>query len=127
MSWTRYVAIDWPSQNSLYGSANHRATRARIKRLRDGAEASFRHGFSECPPATGKRRVTWERILGPRQREFDEPNLIGGLKPLLDGMVRAGLLVDDSPRWYEGVYRQVTGNRQDGPAIRVTIEEVDND
>ena len=116
MSWVRYVAIDWPSQNSLYGSANHRATRARIRRLRDGAEASFRHCFSDCPKATGKRRVTWERILGPRQREFDEPNLIGGLKPIL---------VDDSPRWYEGVYRQVTDSRQDGPAIRVTIEEVE--
>lgn len=43
-----------------------------------------------------------------RQRFHDEANLIGGCKGLVDGLVRAGLLVDDSTTWATFTYRQQT-------------------
>ena len=124
-AWVFTVRIDCLSQNRLYASRNHWHMRKLIKELRDTSRAAFdamriRHNI---PIATGKRRVTWERILGPRQHEFDEPNFIGGLKPVLDGLVRSGLLVDDRPKFYVGRYGQVHTMRTEGPALRLAIEE----
>ena len=39
-------------------------------------------------------------------RSLDYDNFIGGCKPLLDALVREGLLFDDSPQWLEAEYRQ---------------------
>lgn len=50
------------------------------------------------PPATGKRRVDLLLTLGPRQRPGDPDGL---WKSLLDGLVAAGCLIDDSARWVE--------------------------
>jgi hypothetical protein len=96
-SWVLYLDIDSPSQNRLYGNVrNHHAARAHYARIRNDAELQFKRArnVKGIPLATGKRRITWERILGPRQREYDETNFIGGLKPIVDGMVRAELLVE---------------------------------
>jgi hypothetical protein len=45
--------------------------------------------------ATGKRRLTVERH---GKRELDEANAYGGVKQVIDEMVRLGLLVDDDPK-----------------------------
>ena len=124
-AWVFTVPINTLSQNRLYAARSFWARDALKKELRDAAQAAFslmriRHNI---PIATGKRRVTWERILGPRQHEFDEPNFIGGLKPVLDGLVRSGLLVDDRPKYYTGRYGQVHTMRTEGPALRLAIEE----
>jgi hypothetical protein len=59
------------------------------------------------PRATGRRRVTIT-VTGTRA---DPDNV---LKSLLDGLVQAGLLVDDSSRWLElgGLEVSVSGPRQ---------------
>ena len=44
-----------------------------------------------------RRHVTITRLYSGREREMDERNI--DTKALVDSMVRAGLLVDDSPRW----------------------------
>lgn len=54
--------------------------------------------------ATGRRRVAITSYR--RQRFRDEANLVGGCKGLIDGLVRAGLLVDDSSTWAAFAYRQ---------------------
>jgi len=126
-AWVLYLPINVPSQNTLYGNVrDHKAARWKYRGHRDKAELLFRSARNNkrIPPARGKRRVTWERILGPRQREYDEPNFVGGLKPIIDALVRVGLLVDDKPKYYEGRYGQVTERRGDGPALRVTLEDV---
>lgn len=119
------LAMDAPSQNKLYKMRNHHAARALYKRLRDEAHKQFvyeRH-IHGIPLAKGKRSVTWCRILGPRQKLFDEPNFVGGLKPIIDGMVRSSLIIDDKPEYYVGSYRQDSTRRNEGPALVVNIEE----
>lgn len=39
---------------------------------------------------------------------LDYGNLVGGCKPVLDALVRVGLLVDDSPKWVTEAYQQET-------------------
>lgn len=56
--------------------------------------------------ATTKQHVTITSFR--RQRFHDEANLIGGCKGPIDGLVRAGLLVDDSTTWATFTYRQQT-------------------
>ena len=57
--------------------------------------------------AVGSRRPMYERCrvivtrYAPRQLDFD--NMGGGLKFLMDGMVKAGLIVDDSPKCVESL------------------------
>ena len=52
----------------------------------------FRH--YDVPPATGKRRVSLRIILKPRGQSGDYD---GPWKVLLDGLVKCGALIDDSP------------------------------
>jgi hypothetical protein len=49
------------------------------------------------------RRVTITRH-GVKLLDYD--NLVGGCKPLVDALNRAGLLWDDSPRYCDVTYRQ---------------------
>jgi hypothetical protein len=58
----------------------------------------------EVSKATVRRLVTITSYR--RQLCRDIQNLIGGCKSLNDGLVRAGLLVDDSDRWATFTYRQ---------------------
>ena len=51
---------------------------------------------------------------------MDHANLIGGMKGVVDAMARVGLLVDDSPKWFEAEYLQV---RSDRSGLHVRIEE----
>lgn len=64
----------------------------------------FRSLTTACQAAKGKRRV---RIVSYRIQRFrDHANLVGGCKGLIDGLVRAGLLVDDSIPLMEATYEQ---------------------
>jgi Holliday junction resolvase RusA-like endonuclease len=76
----------------------------------------------DVPKAKGKRRVTLTRVWARRQRRFDRINLAGGLKPVLDALVKHRLLVDDSEKWCEDHYEQ-RGPSPD-PGIEVVIEEL---
>lgn len=50
------------------------------------------------PKATQKRRVEMTIQLSPRQRASD---VDAWWKVCLDGLVKCGMLVDDSPKWCE--------------------------
>lgn len=60
----------------------------------------------KIPFAAARRRVTFTRCYGGRQQERDHDNLVGGMKSVLDAMVRELLLVDDRPQWAELHYAQ---------------------
>ena len=68
----------------------------------------------------GKRYVVFTRHYSGREREMDHANLIGGMKGPVCAMVRVGLLVDDSPKWFTAEYVQV---RSDRSGLHVRIEE----
>lgn len=81
----------------------YKASRVRI--------AAMLAAVSSVPRATrsdGRRRVIIRRLWGKRQRAYDHANLVAGCKSLIDAMTipSVGWLVDDSPRWFEGYYRQ---------------------
>lgn len=51
--------------------------------------------------------------------ELDYGNLVGGCKPLVDALVREGLLYDDSPKWLDESYLQAKTTKGRG---RVVVE-----
>jgi Holliday junction resolvase RusA-like endonuclease len=50
------------------------------------------------PAATGRRSVQMHVVLGKGMRQHDADNT---QKLILDALVHAGMLVDDSPKWVE--------------------------
>jgi len=46
------------------------------------------------------------RIIRYSKRTLDYGNLVGGAKPVLDALVREGVIHDDSPRWVHELYLQ---------------------
>ena len=67
-----------------------------------------------------KKHITITRIMGPRQREFDHDNLVGGCKSLVDAM-KGRLIKDDTAEYVSVKYRQVEGERG-GTIIEVRFE-----
>jgi hypothetical protein len=114
----RLVIAGWhPAKlNQLLNS--HWAARGRVKKLdRDLVTVCAR--MAGTPRAKGKRRVSLVLTLAPGQRAGD-PDCYW--KSLLDALVHAGLLGDDSPRWCElGTVGFVRGEAR---ATTITLEDL---
>lgn len=128
MRWSFQLPIDLVSANS--GCSNKGAafaSRRKYKAVRDSAYihvCNFRERF-QIDRAAGPRRITITRVCGPRQRCWDEDNLVAACKPVVDAIVRAGLLLDDDRKSVERDYRpDDTGQRDIGPAVEVIIENL---
>lgn len=118
---TLRLDASYPSQNQL--GANRRGNAGyHYRKLRQEFAAELHRALAATPvpPATGKRRVWLHRVFGPRKRPYDIANLIGGGKAIVDVLVARGILVDDSSKWFEGIYKQGPG-----PADAITIEIFD--
>jgi hypothetical protein len=122
-SWTITLKLDAPLQNNHLVNAGN--SRWKYKKERQFWETYLvLHRVNNgIPVATSRRRVTIERLYSGQQRECDLPNLVGGCKTVLDAMVRAGLLVDDSPAHFEGYFRQERVAKEHR-GTRITIEEL---
>lgn len=122
MQWT-VVIPNWhpTSVNVLLGAAyagrGARFMAARRKR-EDAAMLAAYCRLADVPRATGPRRVSLTLGLGPRQRSPDPDNL---WKSLLDGLVKCGMLVDDSSKWCEP---QWCGTTRGLKATTVVIEDL---
>lgn len=75
--------------------------------------------FLGTPKAEGKRRVSLSLVLGPKQRGGD-PDAYW--KSLLDALVNAGQLLDDSKEYVE--LGSVTYERGKRKATIITLEDV---
>lgn len=101
-----HIPLEIPSQNKTNKGLNYWVRAAATKRTRRlWAEhcriAMLRGGI---PRATGKRRM---HVLAYRKRKcYDIENLIGGAKACVDGIVDAGLLVDDRIKMATITYAQ---------------------
>ncbi len=97
--------------------------RARHKLRRDyGAVIELTYPRREEPPRV-KQRVTVTRVLGSRERLFDEQNVgAGSAVELIDALTAAGFWVDDAPRWLETAFKQGDHLGVKGPAVVVEIE-----
>jgi hypothetical protein len=60
-------------------------------------------------------------VYRPGKRAYDNANLIGGAKAVVDVLVARGILKDDSPKWFEGIYQQEPGPSD---AIVLTIFDI---
>jgi hypothetical protein len=110
------------SQNDLRGRWKHPKA---YRRLRNQYEHDVTYSAmaAKVPKATGKRRLSVTRLYCGRARPFDPTNLYGGAKPLVDAIVRAGLLVDDKAEWLElGTWGQERTEKT--TATRITLEDV---
>jgi hypothetical protein len=92
-------------------------------RLRDAYGMAIMVGTRLIPRAKGKRRLTLVRLMGFRGKRYDEANLMGGSKPLVDSLVRAGLLIDDSPKWLE--WGGASQEKCNVEGARIILQEVE--
>lgn len=74
------------------------------------------------PRQAGHHDVYLTLVRGKGQRLLDLDAIPSAAKPYLDGLVDAGLLVDDSPRWCTPHYEQIRGPRAE---LRVRVEQYD--
>lgn len=84
------------------------ASMNRLLRVHWGARRNYTAGFekiaevfrreSNIPPAKKRRELY---VIQYRRRPLDKDNLYGSVKPLVDGLKKAGLLVDDSEKWLD--------------------------
>lgn len=121
--WTITIAaLEVKSLNAHAVNAGH--ARHAYRRSRDQWQWTVTAArlAQRIPVAQAKRRVTIRRIIGYRQREFDLDNLVGGCKPLVDALVRDGLLVGDRRDQAEISYEQVKVDG--GRGVVVVLEEL---
>ena len=55
-------------------------------------------------------------------RRFDEDNLHGACKPILDAMREAGYIYRDSPKWLELEIKQALDHKN--PRVEIEVEEL---
>ncbi len=123
-AWAFTLAGELHSMNRHvvnFGAARHAYRRERDAWAWLARAARLKHRIAI---ATGRRRLTLTRIYAGRQRELDRDNLAGGAKPLVDALVREGLLVDDTSRWLELHHDQERGTAPGDRGVRVLLEEL---
>lgn len=114
----KLVIPDWrpTSLNKLL----YTRVRTRIKLKKTDHDFIGCYAFKQgIPKAQGKRRVSLEFILSGRQKVGDDDNY---WKSTLDGLVHAGLLVDDYRDWCER--GTVTWARGERTSTTIVLEDV---
>lgn len=113
--WTIRIP-DWhpPSLNKLLG---HWAERGRIKKTTTAIVTLYvmRAGI---PKAEIKRRVWIHMVMAPKQRCIDRDN---APKAVLDALVHAGALKNDSPKWV--ATEPITFSRGERAETFITVED----
>ena len=89
-----------------------------------GTELRHALGFAS-PPATGRRIIEAQRELGPREREFDHDNAVGGLKPIIDVLAGLGWVVSDASFHLRVVVAD--GRRTPNSGLRLVIRSPDGE
>lgn len=94
--WAFYIPLQPPSQNEFKGMDPHvyRKIRHTWGQWMELAKTHVAAASKES-----KRRVWFHRMMGAGQRSYDKGNFVGGCKPILDSMMAAGLVYNDSP-WH---------------------------
>jgi hypothetical protein len=84
----------FPSMNAWHGGPDWKYRRVKADWLREFPPAALHR-------ARGPRCVTIVRLYAKKrgQRRYDDDNLRGGAKPILDALRAHGWLVNDSPQW----------------------------
>lgn len=121
-TWSFVLDRKPPSMNDHSPNANTARFQYRKERDAWGWLLKLAMGERHIPRANERRRLAITRIIGPREREYDYDNLVGGCKALLDAMVKAGLVLNDNARWLTATYAQERGAAS---GVRVDVWEHD--
>ena len=123
-TWQFHIALPVQSGNRhIYnvGASRWRYAKER-KTWQDAIRAErLRLGI---PGAVSKRRVTFTRYYGGRQREFDGDNFQTGAKLIRDALILEGLISDDRSSAAQFGYVQIQTNVAEQRGLLVTIEEM---
>jgi len=120
-SWTFFVPHKASSANARVVNSGNARWKYAKEREDWMAWISAKRPIEACK-ATTLRRVTLTRYFTGRERLMDRINYAAGCKPILDAMVRSGLLVDDNPKHLRDHYQQIRDEHLSGVEIR--IEEI---
>lgn len=84
----------FPSMNAWHGGPDWKYKRVKADWLKEFPPAAVHR-------ARGQRLVSIVRLYPKKrgQRRYDDDNLRGGAKPILDALRAHGWLVNDSPQW----------------------------
>lgn len=95
------------SQNDPIFGTNQGASRFQYKQFRDQITRRLKSAFGRGKEAPEERKAfKLVRKWGKGKSQFDEANLIGGFKPIIDSMIRAKLIFDDCPDFFKAYYFQ---------------------
>lgn len=120
-TWEVTITANYPSQNDLGGNGKsgfkYRNVRNRFTKL-------LKEQLNAIPAAKKFRAGIITRHYGlsekgKQKRRYDEENLVGGGKPLVDAIKDYAVIIDDRPDCWKGYYRQVKS--PDG-VDRITIQ-----
>lgn len=108
------IVIPWDVSRTAENTTRrggHWSQRARV--MKSAREVAYLCWVMAGSPEAGcKVRVN---VTCRRGRQMDTCNIVGGIKPLLDGVFVKAMTPDDSPRWLElGCVTQVTGKQWRG-------------
>lgn len=121
------LPLKWYSANELKYNTRHNM---KYKRIRDNYYKKLQVYGSGIPQANSYRRVFFRRVygLGPSKRAwckpFDKINYAAGGKPLLDGLVRSGWIIDDKPEYCDDYYLEQLPSNDGTHYIQIEIEDV---
>jgi len=120
--WSMFMALTVFSQNDLTKTGP--GFRFVYKKKRTAYEWFFvgERARLGIPLARRRRRATFVRFYSGREREWDMSNLVGGLKPVLDSMVKMRLLTSDTRAGVVEHYDQVRHDVLSG--LGITLEEI---
>jgi hypothetical protein len=106
-----HIPLEIPSQNATGRGANWRIRASGVKRLRNlwQSHAMIEMRAKGLVHATGPRSL--HVVAYRRQRCTDIANLIGGAKACIDGLTRAGVLLDDRDSMARITYEQQTAGK----------------
>ena len=62
------------------------------------------------------------RVYGGTAREYDLSNLVGGAKPILDVLIKLGVIVVDNPQHFQCTYAQERVDYQTDHAVITLLE-----
>lgn len=113
------VTFDWPSPPLTANQRLHWAKKAKITaKVRESAAYLLRN----MPPA-GRVRVTLTWVVHTKHRR-DVDNVVPTLKALCDGIVDAGIVVDDTPEFMDKLMPVIRYDAKAEPHLILEVCEV---
>lgn len=119
------TARPWPSTNDLVHALNRGRIRGNdLKRRYTGIAAEYAREAAQqqgwrCPESPVDVWITWYEV----DRRRDPDNIHGGIKFVMDGLVRAGVIHDDSQRWVRDIHHRIKYDAAD-PGAEVVLRAV---